>query len=632
MVSLPLRILLLEESEADAELILQEIKQRDYAVDAERVGTYSEMRVALARRPWDVVLCDKQHPQCDAAKTMSVIQESGLDIPLIIVADTMDEESVVTALKAGARDFLIKGNLTRLVPAIERELQDAGARREQRQAEEAVQQMRERFWALTENAPDGIALIDRDGDLKLVSPSARRIFGYGLDENPDINPADHTHPDDLPAFLATVADVTQNPSKNPVLHYRFKRKDGSWLWIESTFNNLLVVKSVAAIVINFRDITQRRQSEEKIRRQLERLTALNEIQHAISSSFDLHLSLTSLLQQGVKQLEVDAAAVLLFNVNLNTLEYAAGIGFHTPAVENTRVSLSESAAGRAVLRREMSTLPTPSWNGEKLLPAKLIEDENFVAEFAVPLIAKGKVKGVLEVFHHSQLNPDQEWIGLLNTLAGQAAIAIDNLQLFDGLEKSNLELRQAYDSTIEGWSRALDLRDRETEGHTQRATELTLKLARAAGMTDEELVHIRRGALLHDIGKLCVPDHILFKPDPFTDEEWVIMRKHPTHAYEMLSRIDYLRPALDIPYCHHERWDGSGYPRGLKGEQISLAARLFSVVDVYDALRSDRPYHSKWSEPDALEFIRSHAGTQFDPKAVELFLRVIEQNGNKQTP
>ena len=191
--------------------------------------------------------------------------------------------------------------------------------------------------------------------------------------------------------------------------------------------------------------------------------------------------------------------------------------------------------------------------------------EDFVCYYGVPLISKGQVKGVLEVFHRTALEPDAEWFDFLNTLAGQAAIAIENSTLFESLQRSNLELTLAYDATIEGWSRALDLRDKETEGHTQRVTEMTVKLARAFGLSEAELVQVRWGALLHDIGKMGVPDGILLKPGPLTDEEWVAMKKHPTFAYEMLAPIRYLRLALDIPYCHHEKWDGTGYPRGLKG-------------------------------------------------------------------
>ena len=169
-------------------------------------------------------------------------------------------------------------------------------------------------------------------------------------------------------------------------------------------------------------------------------------------------------------------------------------------------------------------------------------------------------------------------------------MAIDNLSLFDHLQRSNAALALAYDATLEGWSRALDLRDKETEGHTQRVTEITERLASMLNIDDATIIHLRRGALLHDIGKMGIPDSILLKPETLTEEEWAIMRKHPQYAYEMLSMIDYLRPALDIPYCHHERWDGKGYPRGLKGEEIPLAARIFSVVDVWDALTSNRPY------------------------------------------
>ncbi len=194
------------------------------------------------------------------------------------------------------------------------------------------------------------------------------------------------------------------------------------------------------------------------------------------------------------------------------------------------------------------------------------------------------------------------------------------------VQRTHLDLQLAYDTTIEGWSRALDLRDKETEGHTKRVTELTVKLARRAGMSEAELLHVKRGALLHDIGKMGVPDHILLKPGTLTDDEWVLMRKHPTYAYELLKRIEYLHDALDIPYCHHEKWDGSGYPRGLKGDAIPLAARLFAVVDVWDAIRSDRPYRQGWDEERALEYIRSVSGTHLDPRAVELFMSLPRED------
>ena len=193
------------------------------------------------------------------------------------------------------------------------------------------------------------------------------------------------------------------------------------------------------------------------------------------------------------------------------------------------------------------------------------------------------------------------------------------------------ELQDAYEATLKGWVRALDLRDNETEHHSRRVTLLTVELARLMGMSDNELIHVRRSALLHDIGKIGVPDHILHKPGPLTEEEWVIMRKHPQFAHDMLAPIEYLRSALDIPYCHHERWDGTGYPRGLTGEQIPLIARIFAVIDVWDALSSDRPYRKAWPYEKIVAHMREQSGTHFDPKAVELFLQMMVGDSNPST-
>jgi len=192
------------------------------------------------------------------------------------------------------------------------------------------------------------------------------------------------------------------------------------------------------------------------------------------------------------------------------------------------------------------------------------------------------------------------------------------------LQEANIQLLAAYEATIDGWSHAMDLRDRETEGHSRRVAELTVELAHALGMRNDEIMHLRRGALLHDIGKIGIPDSVLHKPDKLTNEEWIVMRRHPQFAYDMLYSIEYLHPALDIPYCHHEKWDGTGYPRNLKGEEIPMVARLFAIVDVWDALTSNRPYRLAWSEQEALAYIREQSGKHFEPQVVDLFFKVIQ--------
>lgn len=365
------------------------------------------------------------------------------------------------------------------------------------------------------------------------------------------------------------------------------------------------------------------QTFEAAQRRLKQVQALHTIDTAIAQHFDLHLTLTIVLQQVTKELGVDAADVLLVNTHSQQLEFAAEYGFRTQALHYTRLSPGQGHAGRAALERRIVNISDLQEGKSEFVRSPLLPEEGFVAYYGVPLVAKDQVIGVLETFHRAPLDPEQEWLDFLETLAGQAAIAIDNAALFADLQRSNAELVLAYDTTLEGWSRALELRDKETEGHTRRVTEMTMGLAKAMNVGSAELVHIRRGALLHDIGKMGVPDSILLKAGPLTPEEWAIMKQHPQYAYNMLSTIAFLALALDIPYCHHEKWDGSGYPRGLKGEQIPLAARIFAVVDVWDALRSDRPYRRGWPAAKVREHIDSLAGSHFDPQATEVFLREV---------
>ncbi len=367
---------------------------------------------------------------------------------------------------------------------------------------------------------------------------------------------------------------------------------------------------------------QRMELHEETLRRMEQLSTLSAIDRTILSSTDLRLALGIISKQIAADLRADAVAIRLLDRFVPTLSFAAGSGFRDEKAARRPLRLGEGLGGRAVYeQRIVQSVELSAETWQDLLAA----NEGFSGGIAAPLIAKGEVKGTLEVYYRASFQPDSDWLDFFRTLQNQVALAVDNAQMFENLLQSNLDLAAAYDATIEGWSRALDLRDKETEGHTLRVTEMTLRLARAAGMKEDQLAHVRRGALLHDIGKMGIPDAILLKPGKLTDEEWAIMRKHPTLAYEMLSPIAYLRPALDIPYCHHEKWDGSGYPRGLKGEQISLAARLFAVVDVWDALTSARPYRQAWSQEKTIEYIQQQAGFHFDPQVIDLFLQMMSE-------
>ena len=372
----------------------------------------------------------------------------------------------------------------------------------------------------------------------------------------------------------------------------------------------------------------RAQLFEHNREQIRRLTTLRDIDSAIASSFDLRLTLNILMDQTIKHLGVNAITIGLYHQDLQNITYIGGSGFQSSSATRPPTRIGEGLAGQVIIRQKMFHI-TDLQNSPEIKNEPLIKREGFVTYIGIPLIVKGQIKGVFEVFHRTPLLPTPDWMEFLHTLAGQAAIAIDNSQLFENLQRSNQELIQAYDTTLEGWARALELRDRETEGHTRRVTDLTLRLAKYMGISDHEMINIHRGVLLHDIGKMGVPDHILKKTGQLDANEWQEMRQHPVYAYNLLSPISYLRGAVDIPYCHHEHWDGSGYPRGLKGEQIPLAARIFSVVDIWDALLSDRPYRKAWSPDQVIEYLKDIAGTHLDPTIVEIFLKMIGPDESK---
>lgn len=492
-----------------------------------------------------------------------------------------------------------------------------------KQAESALRESEARFRTMADFSPIGIFLTAPDGSSLYANTTNLRQMGLKAEEAQGTGWQQAIHPDDRVDVFSRFADAVQHGSVYQGTN-RYVHTDGTVVWVEVTAGPIRDGERLVGYVGTVADATKRKQTEEKLHRHLNYLTALRDVDQAITSSFDVQLSLNILISRAVALLGVDAATVLLIDPVAGFLRSAAEYGFRTNVVHRAHVKLGESYAGRAAVEQRMIQIPNLANDSNNLFRIGFLKDEDFISYYGVPLIVKGEAIGVLEVFQRKLIDRDEEWFEFLDTLAGQAAIAIDHATLFGNLKSTNRRLSQAYDATIEGWSRAMDLRDKETEGHTQRVTDMTMRLALAMDIDDTDLVHIRRGALLHDIGKLGIPDHILLKSDQLTDEEWLIMRQHPIYAFNMLASVDYLHHALEIPYCHHEKWDGSGYPRGLKGLEIPLAARIFAVADVWDAITSDRPYRKGWSKADALEYIAGQSGKYFDPQVVKTFLDVID--------
>ncbi len=556
----------------------------------------------------------------DGVDLLAALKQKHPDMLGIIITAYADTETAIKALHTDAYDYLRKPlYFQELASTLRRCFERIDLEEKNRQVLAALHDSEERYRSIFENALEGIFRIMPSEGFVDVNPALVQMLGYrSADEALALDLPKDLYLD--PQDLRTLIDQHKSNKAVRNLEAVWKKKEGDPITV--SINSRIIFDTDGRALFYegmVQDITDRKRAEEKLQHQFRRLAALRAIDLAITTNLDLHLIFNLLLDQVLPQLGVDAAAILLLNPHLQILEYAAGRGFWGDSIARSRIPLGEGPAGRAALERRSLHITDSSEFGDS---GQSLAGEGFVSAYVIPLVIKGAVKGVLELLHRAPLAPRPDWKDFAEMAADQAAIAIDNIALFEDLQRSNTNLALAYDTTLEGWSRALDLRDRETEGHTKRVTEITLRLSRAMGLNETELAHIRRGAILHDIGKMAIPDSILLKPAPLTEEEWVVMRRHPVYAYEMLSPIDYLRPALDIPYCHHEKWDGTGYPRQLRGEQIPPAARIFAVVDVWDALRSGRPYRAAWSQDKVLAHIRSLSGSYFDKRAVEQFLKL----------
>ena len=354
------------------------------------------------------------------------------------------------------------------------------------------------------------------------------------------------------------------------------------------------------------------------------LATLLNVSNALSVSLDLNEVLQTSIESVANTLGIGTGAIYILEDNHLYL------GATTPALpsdfpEHLRfANIDDHPHIKKALDRKGSVYVRDS--GEEVwTPSEqaIVDSRHLITVLYFPLFLQNEAIGVFIVGTQQRIYEfSEQEIDLCEILSTQSALAISNARLYQASQKATEEMKRAYDATLEGWSRVLDLRDRNTDEHTNRTVTLTVALAKRVGCSESEIEHIRRGALLHDIGKIAVSDAILQKPTGLTKEEFEIIKKHPEVAYDLLSHIDFLVPALDIPYCHHERWDGTGYPRGLKGDDIPLAARIFAVVDVYDSLTSERPYHAAWDEVDALAYIREQAGKHFCPYAAEAFLEM----------
>lgn len=626
-----LRVLFIDDSPADLKLLQVTLRNAGYKLECDAVDSLPAFEEQLSRRCHEIILSDYNLGNWTALDALGVVKRAALDTPVIVVSGSLGDEAAAEVIKQGAVDYILKDRLARLPNAVHHALEQKLLRARQVEAQKQLRESEQRFRLLVETVRDyAIFMLDESGNVATWNAGAERLKGYSAGEilgQPFsiFYPETERRAGTLERALATARQHGKWHDEG----WRI-RKDGALFWADVV---ITAVTNDSGELIGYstitRDLTERKQASDRIELQVQRLRSLRAIDIAITSSLDLRVSLDVVLDQVTTQLGVHAADILLLNSEEQSLEFSAGRGFRSSRNARSSITRPDDPARRVVLERNVWQLSSPLDNAHFENEAAL-QHEDFRWYLAAPLIAKGQVNGVLEVWHREPLDPHSEWFEFLEALAGQAAIAVDNSTLYRQLQESHADLLFAYDTTLEGWVKALDMRDKETEGHTRRVTEITMRLAHAFRLPKEEVVHIRRGALLHDIGKMAIPDSILHKPGPLNDAEWQIMRLHTVYAYNWISPIPYLRPAIDIPYCHHEKWDGTGYPRGLRGEEIPLAARLFALADVWDALRSDRPYRKGWPVDVVTQYVQERAGTHFDRRVVPVFLNGIGEWESKR--
>jgi putative nucleotidyltransferase with HDIG domain len=353
----------------------------------------------------------------------------------------------------------------------------------------------------------------------------------------------------------------------------------------------------------------------------DRLELLYRLSQAFNSSLNLDEVLNRVIDEVLSAIRAERGFVMLARPD-NTLAFQVARGIDHQTINDPDFQISRSIVER-VQREGCPVLTLNAQEDDRFSATNSVVALGLRSILCVPLKIKDRVTGIVYVDNRMKTGLfTQQELELLSSIASSAAIAIENAELFNGIQQSKKDLEVAYDKTLVGWALALELRDYETKGHSLRVTEMTERLAQVMGMSGTLLIDTRRGALLHDVGKMGIPDNILLKTGPLTPDERDFMKRHTTFARDMLQQIDFLRSAIDIPYCHHEKWDGTGYPQGLSGDQIPLAARLFAVVDVWDALASNRPYRPAWPKPKVSDYIQEQTGQHFDPQVVRAFLEM----------
>jgi PAS domain S-box-containing protein len=491
----------------------------------------------------------------------------------------------------------------------------------------------ERLRMIIEQMKEGVIVVDEEGKIIEWNPSYEEMTGISRSEvvgkfiwdlQFSFVPEEKQTSEKLEAIKAAAYSVLFDPNSaylNKPAVIQLKLPAG-YLVLEQTIFRIHTHNGLNVVTI-VRNITDQQLARQNIQYQLRKLESLRRIDTSIIGNHSLKETMTIVVDQAVEQLHIDGINILILHNGSTHLKKIASHGLLLSELECPRFDDHLGIGWRVLDEGKLVKINLHDHTTRNT--CLCFDHKRFATYVGAPILSRNGVLGVVEAFIKKDVILDQEWFDYYETLVGQIAIAIESNRMLVDLETTNQNLLDAYEKTISGWSKALELKDKETQGHSDRVMKMGCKLAERFGYSGDAMVHFRWGVLLHDIGKMGIPDEILFKPGPLSDSEWEIMRQHPKFAYELLKPIEFLQPVLDIPHHHHERWDGSGYPGALKGKEIPLSARIFAIVDVWDALIEDRPYRKAWDTEKVKRYLQENSGIQFDPEVTDIFLEMMNE-------
>jgi PAS domain S-box-containing protein len=575
----PLRVLMVEDSEDDALLTIRALKNGGYDPEYARVETAEAMRKALQERPWDVILCDYQMPKFNGLAAIALLKETGIDIPLIIVSGAIGEETAAECMRSGAHDYVMKGNLARLVPAVERELKEAESRRQRKQAEKALRESEQRYRLLVENTNEAIVVV-QDGKAKFANRGIEWA-GYTREEYMSIPIMETIHPEDREAVEQRYLKKINGDTTPTRQTYRGLEKSGLIHWIE--VSSVLIDWGGQPATLNLiTDITERKRTDDDLKEALEKYRSLA-----------AYVDSLYLVDRDCAYLFMNETHLKRFGLSLEEVVGKKYCEFHS---EEDAKRLAEDVnevcqTGNPITKEHRSE-----------------RDGKYFLRTFTPIIGKdsdGKISQVAVISKE-----------------------ITNIKLAENKLQDTLNsLRRAVNTTIQVMVSAVETRDPYTAGHQIRSANLARTIATEMGLSPEKIDGIRMAGSIHDIGKLSIPAEILSKPTKLSEIEFKLIKEHSRKGYEMLKDVESPWPLAEIVYQHHERMDGSGYPRNLKGEDILIEARILAVTDVVEAMASHRPYRPALGLNAALEEVENNRGIHYDTEVVDACLRLFREKG-----